>query len=281
VTESAGGLAAALVAALGELCDVPKSGLVKMQGRPDRSYPTLADVHQVERPVLARHGLAVLQDVVTDGDWVHVTTHIVHVSGEERRHGPISRPAGRDVQQLGSEITYCRRYGLMAALGLAGVEEDDDGGGGVPVRTVSPARAARGGTPPPPDVDVPVPPHPRGRARDGTPPPGGSGVPSGSAQARAARAAVARAEEWRARVRALPAGDVRARAAKVFTDEGATPGVELDATQAVVILGKLKRHEPRIVLAERERDEPPDEEPELFDDGPPLDGLEDAVPPDD
>jgi hypothetical protein len=82
---------------------------------------------------------------------------------------------------------------------------------------------------------------------------------------------VARAEEWRARVKALPAGDVRARAAKVFTDAGATPGVELDPGQAVVILGKLKRHEPRIVLAEQERDQPPEPESDLFDDGPPLD----------
>jgi hypothetical protein len=97
---------------------------------------------------------------------------------------------------------------------------------------------------------------------------------------------VSRAEEWRARVRALPASDVRSAAIKVFTDAGATPGVELLPDQAVVVLGKLKRHEPRIVLAERtvaqaEQDAEDAVMREPFDDGPPLDGLEDAVPPDD
>jgi hypothetical protein len=107
------------------MSDVPKSGLVKMSGRPDRSYPTLADVHTVTRPVLAKHGLCVVQDVLVDGDWVRVLTTLIHSSGEKLGFGPIGFPAGRDPQATGSSVTYARRYGLLAALGLAG--EDDDG----------------------------------------------------------------------------------------------------------------------------------------------------------
>jgi hypothetical protein len=242
------------------MSDVPKSGLVKMSGRPDRSYPTLADVHTVTRPVLAKHGLCVVQDVLVDGDWVRVLTTLIHSSGEKLGFGPIGFPAGRDPQATGSSVTYARRYGLLAALGLAG--EDDDGASAAsrPEQQVVPAPSPRprGGAAPPGGTSLP----PRG------------GVPSGSSGARQAKtvaAAISRAEEWRARVKALPAGPVRAGAAKVFTDAGATPGVELSGEQAVVVLGGLKRHEARIVLLESERDNPPADDLELFDDGPPLD----------
>jgi hypothetical protein len=75
--------------------------------------------------VLARHDLAVSQvAAVTDGDVV-VTTTIWHTSGQWLTAAPLRLAAGQTAQQIGSAITYARRYALMALLGVAA--EDDDG----------------------------------------------------------------------------------------------------------------------------------------------------------
>lgn len=121
----------ALVAALSELEDVPKrrTARVPMKGGGSYTYEyaDLADVLAEVKPILSKHGLAVLQEAVTtslDG-LIGVTTHILHSSGEEKVFGPLLLHPGATPQTAGSAITYCRRYALMAALGIA--SEDDDG----------------------------------------------------------------------------------------------------------------------------------------------------------
>ena len=122
-------LAASLVAALNELQHIAKGNTAKVETKVGRSYTyTYADLGTVidaVRPVLAKHNLAVMQDVTSGERQVWVQTVIMHSSGEVRSFGPVGMPAGDTPQTLGSAITYCRRYALLAALGIA--TEDDDG----------------------------------------------------------------------------------------------------------------------------------------------------------
>ena len=130
-------LASALVAAMADLSDIKKGKEAKIPTKAGGSYgykyADLADTIQSVRPVLAQHGLAVLQSPVShDHDTVSIYTTIVHRSGQQLTFGPLTLPAGRTAQETGSAITYGRRYALLACLGLAA--EDDDGASAAPRR---------------------------------------------------------------------------------------------------------------------------------------------------
>jgi hypothetical protein len=126
-SESIVALSAAFVKAQAEMPGVPKETKGQV-GSQVRFYADLATVVEVVRPILAKHGLAYVQlptDTERNGH-VAVTTRLVHESGEWMED-TLSMPAGQNgAQGVGSAITYCRRYSLMAVLGLA--PEDDDGG---------------------------------------------------------------------------------------------------------------------------------------------------------
>lgn len=105
-----------------------KSARVEMKGGGSYTYAyaDLADVIASTLPVLARHGIAVVQDVTTEPGAVHVTTTLRRGEGA-LRFGPLSLPVNAGTPQaIGSAITYARRYALTAALGVA-AETDDDG----------------------------------------------------------------------------------------------------------------------------------------------------------
>jgi hypothetical protein len=123
-SETIDALAAALVKAVGELSDVPKGRQVNA-GPMKYRYADLGDALGMVRPVLARHGIAVLQQVTSEPGTVQVWTTLLHCSGQFMTQAPLGMPEGKTPQQTGSAITYARRYALLAALGLA--TEDDDG----------------------------------------------------------------------------------------------------------------------------------------------------------
>lgn len=115
---------AALVAAQGELSNPIKAKKANT-GTYSYTYADLAGVIDHVKPVLAKHGLGLMQDVqVTEGR-VGITTTLIHSSGESLAFGPLSASAPVDMQKLGSAITYARRYALVAALGIAADEDDD------------------------------------------------------------------------------------------------------------------------------------------------------------
>ena len=122
-------VAAAFIAAQADMPDITKDKKAKLElkggGSYSYSYADLGLVVGAVRPILAAHGLAQVQDVVTVGNNVAVSTTLVHKSGESITFGPLTFNAGGTPQQTGSAITYARRYALLAALGLA--TEDDDG----------------------------------------------------------------------------------------------------------------------------------------------------------
>ena len=77
----------------------------------------------------AAHGLSVSQVVDRDEHGAFLKTIVMHESGEEPIIGkyPLIVQDPTNSQQMGSAVSYARRYALMAALGLAtGIQELDD-----------------------------------------------------------------------------------------------------------------------------------------------------------
>jgi hypothetical protein len=94
-------------------------------------FASLAAVRNAVIPVLARNGIACLQDIKNEGAAISCTTILAHSSGQRFVLGPLVIPATKpDAQGLGSAETYARRYALMAAAGVVG-DSDDDAEGAV------------------------------------------------------------------------------------------------------------------------------------------------------
>ena len=90
-------------------------------------YASLGAIINAVRLPLARHGISAVQTVSTDGGAVGVTTTLLHASGEWMAETAMSAlPDRATVQQLGSIITYLRRYCLASVTNIVG-EEDSDG----------------------------------------------------------------------------------------------------------------------------------------------------------
>lgn len=110
------------------------------------SYADLGDVLSHVRPVLAKHGLFVTQEVEISPVQVEVVTLILHKSGEYMAYKPVAMPAPEQhtPQGYGGVITYARRYALMAALGLAADSDDDAIAASAKPATSAPRPAAGG-----------------------------------------------------------------------------------------------------------------------------------------
>lgn len=139
MSETASKVSAALVAAQGEIGNVPFDSTNPHFGS---KFVSLAAVLSAVRPVLAKHGIGLHQPASTVNGLVQVQTVFLHASGEQVSFPALAMPIGDKMtaQQLGSTITYLRRYSLTAALGIAG-DEDDDGNADATVRS-APAKAA-------------------------------------------------------------------------------------------------------------------------------------------
>jgi hypothetical protein len=118
------GLAAALAKAQLEIQNPP---LDAMNPHFKSRFASLPGVRNSIVPIMAKHGIAVTQDLKNVNGGIACTTILTHVSGQQMVFGPLEMPATKqDAQGLGSAATYARRYGLLAAACVAG-EEDDDG----------------------------------------------------------------------------------------------------------------------------------------------------------
>ncbi|WP_416398082.1 ERF family protein [Allohahella sp. A8] len=89
------------------------------------SYADLAEILNTTRPVLSKHGLSVVQMPGYGEQLVTLTTLLMHSSGEYIESECCTPIAKHDAQQVGSALTYLRRYSLAAVCGIA--QEDDDG----------------------------------------------------------------------------------------------------------------------------------------------------------
>ena len=125
-SESITELAGALVEAQSEF---PTVGKNSTNPHFKSNYADLTAIIETVRPVLAKHGLAVLQFPSTSDGADSLTTCLVHKSGQfmraTARLATSVRGNSATAQEVGSAMTYCRRYGIQSVLGL--VAEDDDG----------------------------------------------------------------------------------------------------------------------------------------------------------
>jgi len=158
-------LAGALAAFQAECPVIPKKQTAQIKsdkGQFSYSYAGLGDIAPVVMPLLAKHGLAFTAlPIAPKGDRPPVLRGmLVHTSGQ-RVTGelPIT---GRTPQEIGSALTYARRYMIGCLTGVV-TDDDDDG--------AAAERAARR-----PPVAPPV--QRKRRAR----PNAGEGVASGSPQ---------------------------------------------------------------------------------------------------
>ncbi len=84
-------------------------------------YATFEAIVEATRPILARHGLGFIQSALGDA----LVTTLFNGAGQTVDstvpfvHGEKATP-----QQIGSALTYAKRYGIACALGIA-IEEDD------------------------------------------------------------------------------------------------------------------------------------------------------------
>jgi hypothetical protein len=140
-------LAAALVAAQGELENPPKAhkaNIVSARtgGKFSYAYADLADVSATIRPVLSKNGLAILHQMVrepSDKSGYVLIAKLLHKSGQWL-DSTYPVPGGLTAQDLGSWLTYMRRYSACNLCFVAGETEDDDAAGGV-TKVEEPAQA--------------------------------------------------------------------------------------------------------------------------------------------
>jgi hypothetical protein len=152
-------LFAALVAAQAEMRNPPKDSVnPHFKSR----FADLATVLDTVKPVLAKHKLGVVQlPTEVEGVGPAMSTMLIHESGEFVRSTIGLRPGKQDPQGIGAALTYARRYGLQAVLGITA---DDDDDGNHSSHASRPAQQRQQAAPPQqkphPQADKPKPPPP-------------------------------------------------------------------------------------------------------------------------
>lgn len=124
-SESIAALAAALAVFQGQVHGASKNAKNSHLGN---KYANLEAIWEAVREPLTENGLSVVQ-LPSPGEAgkLKMRTRLLHKSGEWIE-SEIEMPLGKqDPQGYGSALTYARRYGLAAMLGI--VQEDDDGEG--------------------------------------------------------------------------------------------------------------------------------------------------------
>lgn len=113
-------------------------GIVKDSQGHNYKYISLDQILALVRPVLAKNGLVMIQDAqgfFMEGENVAgCITRIIHESGEwigtEQlliKPSPTKQGMATGPRDLGSAITYAKRYQLTAILGLSADVDDDAG----------------------------------------------------------------------------------------------------------------------------------------------------------
>ena len=123
----------ALAKAQGELKNPEKTKTAKVKGTSKAgkdfeysyNYADIADGVDIARPVLSKHGIAVIQGTRIEGGCVILETRLSHKGEWIESDYPVGK-ADQPHQDLGGAMTYARRYSLFPMLGIA-AEEDKDG----------------------------------------------------------------------------------------------------------------------------------------------------------
>lgn len=128
-----GKLMAALANAAAEYPPIPQNGKMSRgsgNGKREYTYAKIGDLVNATRPVLAKHGVVHAQTIIeiVTGDRVthFLINRLAHGESEQFIETRTSIPYSKNPQDLGSTITYFRRYTTQCLLNLA-PDEDDDG----------------------------------------------------------------------------------------------------------------------------------------------------------
>jgi hypothetical protein len=119
-------LAVALAAFQADLPRVGKGNTADM-GNYSYAYADLADVSQAVLPKLAEHGLSFSTKPTLTDDGRFVLRYTLRHGSGETDSGDYPIASNGTPQQMGSAITYARRYALLAVTGVAPDHDDDDG----------------------------------------------------------------------------------------------------------------------------------------------------------
>lgn len=116
-----GSLVAALAKAQGSI-----TGALKDSANPffKSKYADLASCWDACRDALSSNEIAVVQGTSADDTGVTVTTTLAHSSGQWMRSSLRMVPKDSSPQGIGSAVTYGRRYGLTAMVGIAQIDDD-------------------------------------------------------------------------------------------------------------------------------------------------------------
>lgn len=90
-------------------------------------YANINSTIDAIKPALNNNGIAFIQSLTpSDDSKLHLTTRLIHSSGEWIEDTAVCPLQKQDAQAVGSAISYIRRYSLSAFLGLYS-DTDDDG----------------------------------------------------------------------------------------------------------------------------------------------------------
>lgn len=143
-SESIKEIAAALAAFQSEVKDPSRNG---ENPHFKSKYVQLDGLLAAVRPILANHGLSLMQSTGGDGVNISVSTLIMHTSGEWIETEPLVLKAQQATPQgAGSACTYGRRFSLSAALGVAWDDDDDGNAASTPPKAEKPKAAPKAKT---------------------------------------------------------------------------------------------------------------------------------------
>lgn len=98
----------------------------KSGGEYSYDYADLGDILRAVGPVLRANGLVLVQPIVSTPDGAAIRSKLVHAPSGEQEVSDFPLPMdGAGAQQIGSLITYWRRYSAQAILGIV-TESDSD-----------------------------------------------------------------------------------------------------------------------------------------------------------
>ena len=107
-------------------------------------YADLATVYEVIRKPLVENGFSYIHSLTTQEDGTHfVDTLLMHETGGTFKTSLPLIINKRDMQGLGSAITYAKRYGISMIVGLASEEDDEGKGAGTAKGNVNNSTKAR------------------------------------------------------------------------------------------------------------------------------------------
>lgn len=96
-------------------------------------YSTITAIWDAARGPLTRHGLAITQTQRFESETIISITTLMHLSGEHISSELPLLLMKKDMQQIGSALSYARRYQLASIAGIC--SEDDDGEGAMDRRS--------------------------------------------------------------------------------------------------------------------------------------------------